>query len=205
MSTFSQFLAEKAERGEVINTVFEERLFGLVSVLHKMSGILTAAAIPHELIGGLAVLVHVEEADPEHSTLTRDIDLLVRRADLDRIKVVSSAHGFEYRHAAGVDMLLPSASEDTRNAVHLLFSGEKVSPRYSAPTPAIQPEIKVIQGHEVAVIPVVDLVTMKLTSFRDKDRVHVRAMDAAGLIGKGVEERLPQELIARLRHVRETE
>lgn len=37
MQTFSQFLAEAAERGEVINTVFEERLFGLVSVLHKVS------------------------------------------------------------------------------------------------------------------------------------------------------------------------
>lgn len=205
MNTFAQFLADKAKKGEVINTVFEERLFGLVGVLHKVSAMLTAAAIPHELIGGLAVLVHVEEADPEHSTLTRDVALLVLRADLDRIKKAASAHGFEYRHAAGVDMLLPSLSGNTRNAVHLLFSGEKVRPAYSAPTPAIQPEIKVIQGQEVAVIPVVDLVTMKLTSFRDKDRVHVRAMDAAGLIGKKVEERLPPELLARLRHVRETE
>jgi hypothetical protein len=205
MNTFSQFLAETARRGKVINTVFEERLFGLVSVLHKVSGMLMAAAIPYELIGGLAVLVHVEEADPEHSTLTRDVDLLVLRSDLDRIKKAARAHEFEYRHAAGVDMLVYNASESARNAVHLLFSGEKVRPLYSAPAPAIQPEIKIIQGQEVAVIPVVDLVTMKLTSFRDKDRVHIRAMDSAGLIGKGVEGRLPPELIARLKHVRETE
>jgi hypothetical protein len=46
---------------------------------------------------------------------------------------------------------------------------------------------------------------MKLSAFRDKDRVHVRSMDSAGLITAGVEEKLPGELRARLQHVRETE
>jgi hypothetical protein len=55
------------------------------------------------------------------------------------------------------------------------------------------------------VIPVADLVRMKLTSFRDKDRVHVRSMDVAGLITQDVEKALPPELAERLKHVRETE
>jgi len=46
---------------------------------------------------------------------------------------------------------------------------------------------------------------MKLSSWRDKDRVHVRGMDAAGLITREVEEGLSVELQARLRNVRETE
>ena len=46
---------------------------------------------------------------------------------------------------------------------------------------------------------------MKLSSFRDKDRVHIRSMDAAGLITAEVETGLPSELGSRLRHVRETE
>lgn len=54
-------------------------------------------------------------------------------------------------------------------------------------------------------IPVVDLVRMKLCSYRDKDRVHVRGMEAAGLITEEVERELGDELRARLRHIRETE
>lgn len=46
---------------------------------------------------------------------------------------------------------------------------------------------------------------MKLTSFRDKDRVHIRSMDAVGLIDQGVEQRLSPELMARLEHIRQTE
>jgi hypothetical protein len=36
----------------------------------------------HELVGGLAVLVHVEEADSTHSILTRDNDLMIQRSGL---------------------------------------------------------------------------------------------------------------------------
>ena len=53
--------------------------------------------------------------------------------------------------------------------------------------------------------PVAELLRMKLTSNRDKDRVHVRSMDAAGLITDEVEKSLIPELQARLSHIRETE
>src|SRR6266545_1756197 len=76
MQTFEQFLADAAQKGEAVNTLFEERLFDLVGVLHRITDALTAEHISHELIGGLAVLIHVEEANPEHSTLTRDVDLM---------------------------------------------------------------------------------------------------------------------------------
>jgi hypothetical protein len=55
------------------------------------------------------------------------------------------------------------------------------------------------------VITVADLVRMKLSSFRDKDRVHVRSMDAAGLITPEVKAGLPAGLLERLQHVRDTE
>ena len=50
--------------------MFEQRLFDLAGILHKITGPLIAEHVPHELIDGLAVLVHVEEAAPEHSALT---------------------------------------------------------------------------------------------------------------------------------------
>ena len=205
MLTFEQFLVEAANRGEAVNTLFEERLFDLVGILHKITDILVSAKIDHELIGGLAVLIHVEEANPEHATLTRDVDLMVRRADLQRIKTAAAANGFHFRHAAGVDMLLYGDASSTRNAVHLIFSEEKVRPTYSDATPPIEPERKQIHGKEVMVIPVVDLVRMKLTSFRLKDQVHIKALEAAGLITPKVENALTPELAARLKHVRETE
>ena len=52
---------------------------------------------------------------------------------------------------------------------------------------------------------VTDLVRMKLNLFRDKDRVHVRALDAVGLITPELEQGLSMELRSRLQHVRATE
>jgi hypothetical protein len=49
------------------------------------------------------------------------------------------------------------------------------------------------------------LVRMKLSAYRDKDRVNVRGMDAAGLITQEVEEALNGDLRSRLRDIRETE
>jgi predicted DNA binding CopG/RHH family protein len=203
--TFAQFLADAAEKGEAVNTLFEERLFDLVGILHKITDALASENIPYELIGGLAVLIHVEEANPEHSTLTRDVDLMVRRADLERIKDVAAKHGFRFRHSAGLDMLLYGETNSARNAVHLIFSGEKVRPNQATPNPPIRPVRKAIHAQDVFVMPVADLLRMKLSAYRDKDRVHIRSMDAAGLITAGIEKTLPTELQSRLQHVRATE
>lgn len=202
---FARFLAETARKGEAVNTMFEERLFELAGILHRIAAVLSAEEVPYEVAGGLAVLIHVEEASPEHATLTRDVDLMVRRQDLERIKEAAAAGGFRYRHAAGVDMLAYGDADSARNAVHLVFSGEKVRPGYAEPAPPIAPVWKRIQGKEVPVIGVADLLRMKLTSFRLKDQVHVKTMDAAGLITKDVEGALPPDLAARLKQVRETE
>jgi hypothetical protein len=203
--TFEQFLRTAAAKGEAVNTLFEERLFDLVGVLHKIARVFSDEGVPYELIGGLAVLVHVEEVNPELTALTRDVDLMIRREDLERIKEAAASHGFRFRHAAGVDMLLYGETDSAKNAVHLIFSGELVRPNQAAPNPPIAPEKKRIHGGEVMVIPVADLVRMKLSSFRDKDRVHVRSMDAAGLVTPEVEAKLPVGLLERLQHVRETE
>ena len=200
---FVEFLEEAASRGEAVNLVFEERLFGLVGMLEKVAGPLAAASIPYEVVGGLAVLIHIEEADPTHSMLTRDIDILIRRSDLERVVAVAELQGFRFRHAAGLDMLL--YGDKAVNAVHLLFSGEKVKPSQTIPNPAVAPDQKKIKGQEVAVIPLVDLVAMKLSANRDKDRVHIRALDAAGLITPEIEHALQQPLRARLQQVRATE
>lgn len=205
MLSFDQFLADAARKGEVVNTVFEERLLGLVGILSRIADPLAAEGIKHELVGGLAVLVHVEEIDPAQSVLTRDVDLMIKRSDVERVKRIAAQHGFRFRHAARLDMLLIGPSERASNAVHLVFSGEKVALSQAVPNPPIRPEKKTIHGQQVFVISVPDLVKMKLSSYRDKDRVHIRSMDAVGLITPAVERGLSGELQSRLRHVRQTE
>jgi hypothetical protein len=56
----------------------------------------------------------------------------------------------------------------------------------------------------ISFAPVSDLVRMKLTSFRLKDKVHIQDMDNAGLITTEIERSLPEALRVRLREVRET-
>jgi hypothetical protein len=200
---FQQRLEEAASKGEVVNLVFEERLFGLVGILQRIADPLATANIPYEVVGGLAVLIHVEEADPAQSVLTRDIHILIRRSDLEKVVEVAEFQGFRFRHAAGLDMLL--YGDKAINAVHLVFSGEKVKPGQAIPNPRLAPERKMVTGQVVWVIPVPDLVRMKLSANRDKDRVHIRSLDAAGLITPEIERGLPESLRARLQQVRETE
>ena len=48
-----------------------------------------------------------------------------------------SKAGFVHRHAAGIDMLLDGPEAKARDAVHLVFAGEKVRPEYLLPTPDV--------------------------------------------------------------------
>lgn len=161
--------------------------------------------MPHELVGGLAVFLHVENADSTHSSLTRDIDLMIERADLPRVIAIAESQGFRFRHSDGVDMLLYGESTSARNAIHLLFAHEKVNASQLEEHPAIRPTRTVLHGQDFLVITVLDLVRMKLNSFRDKDCVHIRGMEAAGLITAEIESALSQEQRVRLAHIRETE
>jgi hypothetical protein len=205
MLTFEQFVLDTAQRGGSINVLFEEQLFALVGTLERISLPLTTAGIPYELIGGGAVMVQVNRVDPSAVRITKDIDIMIERADLERIKEVTSRYGFVFRHVRGVDMLLPPGETKARNAVHLVFSGEKTTPNQAIPNPPLRPEFQSVHGVEVAVIPIVDLVQMKLSNNRDVDRVHVRDMDGIGLISPELEAALPEALRARLDEIRSSE
>ncbi len=84
--TFEQHLRNTAVEGRVINVMFEERLFALVGTLESIATILTSAKIGFELIGGGAVMVHVNRVEPSAVRNTKDLDIMVDRADLERIK-----------------------------------------------------------------------------------------------------------------------
>ena len=205
MLTFEQFLRDTVEKGGAINTLFEERLFALVGTLERIAGPLAAAKIPYEVIGGMAVMVQVNRVEPSAVRSTKDIDIMIHRTDLERIKEVAHHHGFTFRHSASMDMLLPRGETKAGNAVHLVFSEEKTKASQTVPNPPLRPEYLSVHGIEVAVISVLDLVSMKLASNRDIDRVHVRDLDSVGLVTRQIEKALPLVLHARLQEIRSKE
>jgi hypothetical protein len=140
----------------------------------------------------VAVFLHVSEKDRLAARMTRDIDMAVDRRDIDRIADAVRPSGFEYRNVAGVDMLVDAAKPSARSAVHLYFEAVAGS----------SPPVETREG--VLLAPVADLVRMKLTSYRLKDRVHIQDMDATGLIAAQVEGGLPNELRRRLAEIRST-
>jgi hypothetical protein len=184
-------------------TAYDRHVEQLFEVLHRVTSALRGAAIDYRVIGGIAVFLHVSQRDPLAARVTRDIDLAVDRRDLARIAKAVSHFGFEYRHTAGVDMLLDAQRPDVRSAVHLIMVKEKVRPEYLEAMPAFSEAVEAEEG--VLLAPVPDLVRMKLVSYRLKDRVHIQDLDRAGLITPEIEAGLPPQLRFRLDEIRETD
>jgi len=65
---------------------------------------LEAAGVPYAVIGGNAVMAWVEQADESAVRFTQDVDLVLRREDLDRASEALARAGFAYRRAAGIEM-----------------------------------------------------------------------------------------------------
>lgn len=166
-----------------------ERLLRAASALEK-------ARVPYAVAGGNAVAIWVSRVDESVVRNTRDVDILLRRADLDSARTALSAVGFIYRHSAGLDLFLDGPEAKARDAVHIIFSGEKVRPDYSAPAPEVN------ESEDVGTFRVVTLaalVTMKLTSYKDKDKTHLRDMLEVQLIDESWYRSLPSELALRLK------
>ncbi len=177
-----------------------EKLFGRMKRLHAA---LSGAGIPYRIIGGMAVYLQVSERDPGKARLTRDVDVAVNRGELERIAAAAIPFGFHFRHVAGVDMLLDDAEPRASSGIHMVFAGEKERPEYLEPVPSFSQATRTVEG--ILIAPVVDLVRMKLTSFRLKDQVHIQDMDSVGLITPDIENSLPEALRERLKQVRATE
>jgi hypothetical protein len=109
--------------------------------------------------------------------------------------------GFLYRHVKSIDMFLDGPGSKARDAVHVIFAGEKVRPDDLVASPTIEERKLVDKFH---VVNFDALVRMKLTSYRDKDRTHLRDMIDVGLLDATWPTRLPRELGERLQSILDT-
>lgn len=147
--------------------------------LLRAARLLDEAGVAYAVIGGNAVASWVSAVDPSAQRFTQDVDLLLRRADLELARKALEPGGFIYRHAASIDMFLDGPEAGARDAVHIIFAEEKVRKEYDVPAPAVQESER---AADFQVLTLEALLRMKLTSHRDKDRTHIRDMIGVGLV-----------------------
>jgi hypothetical protein len=181
----SPFSLDAMERA--VGKVYERLLRATVA--------LERAGIAYAVVGGHAVAAWVARIDESATRNTRDVDILIRRDDLEAVKSALEKAGFVYRHSAGVDLFLDGPEAKARDAVHVVFAGEKVRPHESLPNPDVT-DSELADRFRILSLPA--LVRVKLTAFRDKDRTHLRDLLEVGLIDASWAARLPPELAARL-------
>jgi hypothetical protein len=182
-----------------------ERMIAAVdAVRERASRIATAlerAGIKHAVVGGNAIAAWVARVDVEAVRNTKDVDMLVRREDFERVVEVAQSVGFVYQNVAGVDLFLDGPNGSVRSAIRIVFAREKVRADYLLPAPDVTESEA---GPEFTVAALDALVRMKLTSFRLKDKVHLLDLLDVGLIDEAWCNRFPPELGARLRELVES-
>ena len=164
--------------------------------LLKAAAALKAAGVLYAVAGGNAVALWVSRVDEAAVRNTRDVDILIRRGDLDAARAALESAGFVYRRVAGMDIFLDGPDAKPRDAVHIVFASEKVRPAEPLPNPDVTESE---QTDEFSVLALEALVRIKLTAFRDKDRTHLRDLIEVGLVGADWLPRLPTVLAERLR------
>ena len=169
--------------------------------LLRVTALLDAAAVPYAVIGGNAVAVWVATVDKEAIRTTKDVDILLRRADLPLAQQALEPAGFLFAEVLDVPMFIDGPTGSAKSAVHILYAGERVKPGDLAPSVDITDSER---GADFQVLTLEALVRMKLISFRRKDQVHLEDMIGVGLIDATWPARFPPALGARLQHILDT-
>ena len=169
--------------------------------LNRATAALSRSGIAHAAADGHAVAYWVGRVDEAATRSERDVDLIVRRSDLESIKVALGEARFVDRHPSNPDLFLDGPDDRARDAVHLIFAGEKFRPHESLPNPDVA-DSEDTGSFRVLSLPA--LVQFKLTAFRDKDRMHLRDLIDVGLVDETWCDRYPPELAQRLRGILET-
>jgi hypothetical protein len=169
--------------------------------LLRAANALEAGGVPYAVVGGNAVAAWVATIDPGAVRNTQDVDILLRRTDLDAATRALESAGFVHQQLAGLELFLDGPQAGVRDAVRVLFAGEKVFPNRTETSPDVVDSEK---GNQFCVISLQSLVKMKLMSFRRKDQVHLLDMLEVGLIDASWVARFPAELAARLQELIDT-
>ena len=185
-------------------TLLDRMVLGVERVrdrLLRTAAALEAAGVPYAIVGGNAVAAWVATVDVAAVRNTQDVDILLRRSDLDAAAAALAGAGFVRRHVLGMEIFLDGPDAKVRDAVHVVIAGEKVRPEYEAAAPDV---IESERPGGFCVVALEALVRMKLTSFQRKDQVHLLDMLEIGLVDAGWTTRFGAVLGARLQELIDT-
>jgi hypothetical protein len=146
--------------------------------LRRATRALDAAGVPYAVAGGNAVAEWVARVDEDAVRNTKDVDLLIRRSDFPAVQAALENAGFIYQHLWDVDVFVDGPDGRPSAGVHLLFAGEPVKPGDAASPDVAESE----RAAEFQVVSLQAIVRMKLISWRDKDRTHLRDLIGVGQI-----------------------
>jgi hypothetical protein len=191
MSTLNAIIAGKQDLWEA----YAMSLDDVARRLRRITAALAEKVVPYAVVGGQAVALWVATREPAAVRTTKDVDLLIRRSDLPRARAAALSVEMDYFEVMGVGMFLERNDPNPRNAVHLIWAGERVRPEYELTSPPVE-QVQEISG--IQAVPLPGLVLMKLLSNRDQDRVHLRDMIDVGLVGRELLLGLPPSLADRL-------
>lgn len=166
--------------------------------LLRTTATLREADIPFAVVGGNAVAAWVSRVDEAAVRNTADVNILIRREDLDRVRAAMEAAGFIFGQSMKVDFFLDGPDGKIRDAVHLLYASERVKEHDLAQTPTLD---RIDNQGQFPIVELEDLVRMKLTSFRRKDQVHLLDMIGIEIIDASWPARFPPELGERLQQL----
>jgi hypothetical protein len=166
--------------------------------LRRATKAIEAAGVPYAVAGGNAVAEWVGRVDEGAVRNTRDVDLLVRRADFPAVRAALEAAGFIHHNLLGVEVFVDGPKGLPSAGVHILFAGEIVRSPEQHPLPDLDESE---QCAELQVTTLQALVRMKLTAYRRKDQVHLQDLIAVGLIDASWPARLPPPLGDRLQQL----
>ena len=137
--------------------------------LLRATAALNHAGVAYAVVGGNAVAAWVVRVDEAAVRNTRDVDILLRRADFDQARQALEAAGFVYRHAASPNIFLDGENATARDAVHIVFANERIKPHETVLSPDVT-ETEDADGYRILSLEA--LVRIKLTAWRDKGGIH---------------------------------
>src|SRR5450432_2885164 len=94
--------------------------------LRRATKALDDAGVPYAVVGGNAVAEWVARVDEDAVRNTRDVDILIRRADFAATKDCLEAVGFIYYELLNIDTFIDGPQGKPSGGIRLLYAGERV-------------------------------------------------------------------------------
>ncbi len=170
-------------------------------LLKQVTSALDDAGVDYAVIGGNAVATWVATRDAGAIRATKDVDILLRRSDLQRVADVLAPLGFISEEVMGIPVFMEASHPLPSQGVHVIVANEKVrsTARYAAPD--VRSATRSVSGH--LVLDLLPLVLMKLDAFRLRDQTHLVDMLSIGLLDASWKDKLPEDLRPRFEQVLE--